>query len=121
MLSQYPAFNNIYEKLPWSEKEFKDLETLANHLSRNPDKVDEYIGSPKAQELTEFLDKYVNSGIQYLDGEVGMLVGAGASLLTGSPFLTMPLFSLVGAYVGKKITEKKIEKYKSLLDKLSSD
>ncbi len=73
------------------------------------------------EELTEFLDKYVNSGIQYLDGGVGMLIGAGASLLTGIPFLTMPLFSIVGAYVGKKITEKRIMKYKSLLEKLSSD
>ena len=86
--------------------------------------MDEYIGLPETHDLIKFLDKYVNSGIQYLDGEVGMLVGAGASLLTANPLLvamTMPLFSLVGAYVGKKITEKKIEKYKSLLERLSLD
>ncbi len=35
MLSSYTAINNTYENLPWSEKEFKELESLANKLSKN--------------------------------------------------------------------------------------
>ena len=114
----YTALCNIYEKFPFSKEEYKELSGLAKKLIKSGEISGD---KERLSRLSEFLDYYTNSGIEYLNAQFPLL-GCGLASLACLPNLPLFLGALGVAYasclVTKKLGEKRMNKYKALKDKI---